>query len=140
MPIFGAIKNDEELGVIDTSISGALAGTSGTPGPTNEFVTNNDSRNTDARPPLTHVHFESDIVNLVTDLGNKVPTTRTINGQALSQDIIITASSAEIVSSCKIPTVDQIIAANYSAIVVRTFTLTEGRKLTIGLGSNFRIL
>lgn len=140
MPLFGAIKNNEELGVIDTSLSGALAGTSGIPGPDNKFVTNDDSRNSNARPPLTHVHFESDITNLVTDLGSKVPSTRTVNGQALSQDIIITASASEVVPSCKLPTIDQVIAANYSAVVVRKFILTEGRKLTIGLGSNFRIL
>lgn len=39
----------------------ALAGTSGTPGVANKYVTNDDSRNADARTPLAHSHNASDI-------------------------------------------------------------------------------
>lgn len=39
----------------------ALAGTSGTPGSGNKYVTNADSRNSDARTPLTHSHVPGDV-------------------------------------------------------------------------------
>lgn len=39
----------------------ALAGTSGTPGSGNKYVTDGDSRNTDARTPLAHAHVAGDI-------------------------------------------------------------------------------
>lgn len=39
----------------------ALAGTSGTPGSGNKFVTNADSRNSDARTPTTHSHAPGDV-------------------------------------------------------------------------------
>jgi len=39
----------------------ALAGTSGTPSGTNKYVTNADSRNSDARTPTSHVHAATDI-------------------------------------------------------------------------------
>jgi hypothetical protein len=34
----------------------AMAGTSGTPGSSNKYVTNDDARNTDARTPTSHTH------------------------------------------------------------------------------------
>lgn len=37
-----------------------------------------------------HTHAQSDITNLTTDLANKVPTTRTINGSALSSNVTLT--------------------------------------------------
>jgi hypothetical protein len=49
----------------------ALAGTSGTPGAANKYVTNDDSRNTNARAPTAHNHPESEVTNLVTDLAAK---------------------------------------------------------------------
>jgi len=51
----------------------ALAGTSGTPGSGNKYVTDADSRNTNARTPTAHGHPESEITNLVTDLAGKEP-------------------------------------------------------------------
>lgn len=45
----------------------ALAGTSGTPGSGNKFVTNADARNADARTPTAHVHGAADVPD-VTDL------------------------------------------------------------------------
>jgi hypothetical protein len=54
----------------------ALAGTSGTPGSGNKFVTDADARNTNARTPSTHSHPESDVTGLVTDLGNKQATSQ----------------------------------------------------------------
>lgn len=52
----------------------ALAGTSGTPSATNKYVTDSDSRNSDARTPTAHGHAELDVTNLTTDLGNKEAT------------------------------------------------------------------
>lgn len=52
----------------------ALVGTSGTPGSGNKYVTDGDARNTNARTPSSHQHPESEITNLVTDLGNKEAT------------------------------------------------------------------
>ena len=49
----------------------ALAGTSGIPSVSNKYVTDADARNTNARTPSAHSHAESEITNLVTDLGNK---------------------------------------------------------------------
>jgi len=63
-----------------TGQKNALAGTSGTPGDTNKFVTNSDSRNSDSRTPTTHSHPESDVTNLTTDLGNKVTANGAITG------------------------------------------------------------
>jgi hypothetical protein len=42
----------------------ALAGTAGTPGESNPFVTTQDPRNSDTRPPTPHTHPASDITGL----------------------------------------------------------------------------
>jgi hypothetical protein len=55
----------------------ALAGTSGTPGSTNQYVTHQDARLSDARTPAAHAHPESDVTSLVTDLAGKAPTVHT---------------------------------------------------------------
>jgi hypothetical protein len=51
----------------------ALAGTSGTPGTGNEFVTTQDPRNTNARTPVPHGHAESEVTGLIADLASKAP-------------------------------------------------------------------
>ena len=45
----------------------ALAGTSGTPGDTNRYVTDQDARLSDAREPAAHSHPEPDLTGYVTD-------------------------------------------------------------------------
>jgi hypothetical protein len=55
----------------------ALAGSSGTPGATNQYVTTQDSRMADARTALAHTHAEADTTNLVSDLAGKAPTVHT---------------------------------------------------------------
>lgn len=60
----------------------ALAGTSGTPSGTNRFATNDDSRNTDARTPLSHSHAEADVTNLTIDLAAKEPSLPSKTGNA----------------------------------------------------------
>jgi hypothetical protein len=55
----------------------ALAGSSGTPGATNQYVTTQDARMSDARVPSAHVHVEADTTNLVSDLAGKAPTVHT---------------------------------------------------------------
>jgi hypothetical protein len=55
----------------------ALAGTQGTPGTTNPYVTTQDSRLSDARTPTTHTHAQADVTNLTTALGGKSDTSHT---------------------------------------------------------------
>jgi hypothetical protein len=55
----------------------ALAGSSGTPGATNQYVTTQDARMSDARTALAHTHAEADTTNLVSDLAGKAPTVHT---------------------------------------------------------------
>jgi hypothetical protein len=55
----------------------AMAGSSGTPGATNQYVTTQDTRMSDARVPSAHVHAEADTTNLVSDLAGKAPTVHT---------------------------------------------------------------
>lgn len=83
-----------------TDQKAALAGTSGAPSVTNKFVTNDDTRNSDARTPTTHGHAEADVTNLVTDLGNKQATLvsgtniKTINSASVlgAGDLVVTGS------------------------------------------------
>lgn len=85
----GALPNPHHSNASDPA-SGeklALTGTNGIPSGTNKYVTNSDSRNTDARIPQTHSHLESDVTNLVTDLGNKVIVAGQIGGTATSPDV-----------------------------------------------------
>ena len=49
-----------------TDQKAALAGTSGTPGVENKFVTNADTRNSDARTPTSHSHSENILHSLAT--------------------------------------------------------------------------
>jgi hypothetical protein len=60
-----------------TGEKAALAGTSGTPGSGNKYVTNSDSRMSDARTPLahasTHKHGGSDEVATATAAANAIP-------------------------------------------------------------------
>ena len=70
-----------------------------------EVVLGSDTRLTDARTPSTHASShaaagsdpltlsQSQVTNLTTDLAGKVPTTRTVNGQALSGDVSITTTT-----------------------------------------------
>lgn len=62
----------EEYYHITESKNNALAGTSGTPSASNPYVTNSDSRNTDARTPLSHNHSASDINSGTLD-GDRLP-------------------------------------------------------------------
>jgi hypothetical protein len=44
----------------------ALAGTNGTPGSDNKYVTNSDTRMTDSRTPLAHAHTCTDVTDIAT--------------------------------------------------------------------------
>ena len=68
-----AAGNHTHATLPSTQEKDALAGTTGTPSSTNKYVTNSDTRMTDARTPLAHTHPQSDVTNLVTDLSNKQP-------------------------------------------------------------------
>jgi hypothetical protein len=60
-----------------TDEKAALAGTAGTPDTGNPYVTDDDTRNADARTPTAHAHAESDVTNLGTDLAGKAATVHT---------------------------------------------------------------
>jgi hypothetical protein len=45
----------------------------------------------DGKAAASHGHAESEVTNLTTDLAGKVPTTRTVNGHALTADVTVTA-------------------------------------------------
>lgn len=49
-------------------------------------------------------------------------------------------SGADIATSTLTPTTDETIGANLSAVLVRSYKIASGKKLTLGLGSRFRIL
>lgn len=51
-------------------------------------ILDGDARLTNSRTPTSHQHVKADI----TDLGESVPPTRTVNGKALSADISLTAT------------------------------------------------
>ena len=57
-----------------------------------------------------------------------------------SLSLVASGSSSEIQQNNSIPLNDVTILPNYSAIVVRNFIITTGRKLTIGLGGIFKII
>lgn len=59
--------------------NGALVSAAAAPA---DYVATADARLSDARTPTSHVHPESDVTNLVTDLAAKVPTARTLSTTA----------------------------------------------------------
>ena len=59
--ISARVETFDTLPALTPDQSAALAGTSGMPGSTNKFVTNNDSRNTNARTPTAHTHVFADV-------------------------------------------------------------------------------
>jgi hypothetical protein len=60
-----------------TDEKAALAGTAGTPDAGNLYVTDDDTRNADARTPTAHAHAESDVTNLGSDLAGKAASVHT---------------------------------------------------------------
>ena len=60
---------------------------------------------------LGHSHPQSDVTNLTTDLAAKVPTSRTVNGKALSSNVTLDASDVEAVPSAWVDA-DGTLAAN----------------------------
>lgn len=60
-----------------TDEKAALVGTAGTPDTGNPYVTDDDTRNANARTPTAHSHAESDVTNLGSDLAGKAATVHT---------------------------------------------------------------
>jgi hypothetical protein len=52
----------------------------------------------------------------------------------------VTATAPDIALSVLAPAVDETITAGYSAVLVRSYKIESGKKLTIGSGARFRIL
>jgi len=82
------------------------------------------------------------------DAGTKVPTAQLGSGVADATTFLrgdqtystVTATPPDIAVSLLAPAVDETIAAGYSAVVVRKYTIASGKKLVIGSGARFRIL
>ena len=87
----GAYHSGTEV-LPSTGQKNALAGTSGTPGDSNRFVTNSDARLSDARTPTTHTHDYA-------DSGHTHDTSHTHDLSALATDSEVTAAIAAHVSS-----------------------------------------
>lgn len=67
---------------------------------------------------------------------------KTINGSSIlgSGDLTVTGTAPDISLSILAPAVDETITAGYSAVLVRTYKIASGKKLTVGLAGRFRIL
>jgi hypothetical protein len=83
-------------------------------------------------------------LTLPTASGNIVAATGTPDGTKYLRDDStwqpVTATPPDIAVSLLAPAVDETIAAGYSAVLVRKFTIASGKKLTLGSGSRMRIL
>lgn len=64
----------------------------------------------------THSHAISDVANLQTTLDGKVPTSRTINGKALSSNIIISAGDVNAYTKTEIDNMEFITTDDIDAI------------------------
>lgn len=73
----GLLKSIDFVKIPSQNEKDALAGTSGTPSATNKYVTNSDTRLSDARQPLnhasTHKHGGSDEIATATPSANAIP-------------------------------------------------------------------
>lgn len=74
-----------------TDLSGASVNHATTAGTANAVAWTNVTGKPDTYTPATHNHKISDVTNLQTTLDAKVPTTRTVNGKALSANITLSA-------------------------------------------------
>lgn len=69
---YGSLTGTPDLSALPTTgQKNALAGSQGTPGTGNEFLTKQDPSRTDARTPLAHAHPQSDVTGLVAALAAK---------------------------------------------------------------------
>lgn len=75
-----------------TDLSGASVNHALTADTANAVAWNNITGKPDTYTPGTHSHSISDVTNLQTTLNAKVPTTRTVNGKALSANITLSAA------------------------------------------------
>jgi hypothetical protein len=72
----------------------------------------NDSRLSDARVPTAHTHPESEVTGLTTDLAAKALAARTVNGHALTADVVVTKAD---VGLGFVPNTDATNASNISS-------------------------
>jgi hypothetical protein len=86
----------------------ALAGTSGTPGSANKYVTDGDARNANARTPVTHSHAPGDITGTAVVTADarlsdaRVPTAHSHAPADITGTAVVTADSR--LSDARIPT------------------------------------
>ena len=69
---------------------------------------------------------QSQVTNLTTDLAAKVPTTRTVNGKALSSDVTLTASDVSAVASTRIVSAGTGLSGGGDLSANRTLSVTYG--------------
>lgn len=72
----------------------------------------------DEKADSSHIHSISNVTNLQTSLDTKVPTSRNINGKALTTDITLSASDIDAYSKIEIDSMEFITVDDIDAICV----------------------
>lgn len=79
-------------------------------------------------------------VQQVTALGSAGQVLKSNGAGALPTFQDIGLGGSDIAPTLQAPLVDESLSAGYSAVVNRTYTIADGKKLTLGEGARFRIL
>jgi hypothetical protein len=83
-----------------------------------------------SKADAVHNHAISDVTNLQTTLDAKVPITRTVNGQTLSDNIALTASDVGAAESSHTQTADTITAGTFAGeVIAQASSQTPGTSL-----------
>lgn len=130
------LKTDNTL-VIGTpgTVAGSAETIDGTQTVTNKTITG--TTNNVSAKSLLSATTTIDVFAATAPITGQV-LTATSNTAATWQTV--TAVAPDIALSILAPAVDETITAGYSAVLVRKYKIASGKKLTIGLGSRFRIL
>lgn len=84
----------------------------------------------DDKANTVHTHTISDVTNLQTTLDNKVPTSRKVNGKALTTDIALSASDVNAYSKTEIDSMELITVDDIDAICGTTIQVATASEVT----------